>query len=224
MTAGKIIRAARAEDASFDDRRHPGRDALAYLSRLQERLVSVWAEADPDAYQDELEIAFPLADFDEGVELVEIDAESGTEPIDVTRIRHPLSVWVRGEDVARDLPLISWRDRNRGPWALTCYEDGGRLRFSGTADRWKDVERVVLTYVATPPTLEQLDDELVLPSSARDALVCWVADFFARRSKADEIGRTHREFRADAVDAEALWVDQLRRRRGARFSRTRMVW
>lgn len=222
MTAEDIIRQARELDPSFDAQRHPQRVAINRLSRLQRRLVAEWVKVDKDAVVETFEVTFPLADFNAGVELVE--GESVQTPIRMTAVYSPLDVWYRGHIEPADLELITRSDRNRSAVRRAAWLEGNTLRFTGEARLWSDVRFVRLSYAPTPEDIAALDEELVLPDTAEDALVTGLAAFFASRSNDRELARPRREYQAEAADSEALWLSELRHRRGAITSRTRMVW
>lgn len=221
MQASSVIRSARELDPSFTRQRHTDRVALGSLSRLHRRFVEDLVKLEPRAVVDELEITFPLDDFDGGAPLE--TGESDPEPIDYLKIHRPLDLWRRGEDLPRRLDLIDWADRHRTRgWA--CWLREGRLFFTGSEEAWNDVTKVVLTYTPSPTDLDALEDELLLPSSATGALVTGLGAFFASRSKADELAKPRAEFRQEALEAERLWLDGIYRRIGAVSSRTREVW
>ncbi len=221
LTVSEIIAAARDLDPAFDARRHPPTAAVRYLNRRHKALVGEWIKHDPEAFSEEITITFPLDDFDAGYFLFEGESES--QALRATSIYSPLDMWVRGEEEPRRLDISPWRDRHRVE-GRACWLTESTLHFSGVAATWNDVLRVVLTYVPTPTVLTALDDELDLPETAEDALVCSVAAFFARRMNDKELARPRREYIADEQDAEARWVDELRFRRGAVSSRGREVW
>jgi hypothetical protein len=225
VTPEEIITQARELDPSFVEARHPRRVAVNHLSRLQRRLVAEWTKLERTEYIEVFTATFPLIDFAAGVALLEDEPESGEsvpEPIAMTAIHRPLDVYVRGWDQARDMELIEWADRHRKPQAAYITEN--TLYFTGRAEDYTDVERVELTYTPTPADITDLAVELVLPITAEDALVASLGSFFARRSNDAELARPRREYIAEAHDAEALWLDELRRRKGAIVSRVREVW
>lgn len=222
MTPEEIIRSARELDPSFTESRHPLRVAINRLSRLQRRLVAEWVKTDKDAYVESFEVSFPLVDFEAGVEL--LVGESDLEPIRMTAVFDPLDLYQRGDERASDLELIGGRDRNRGASNRSAYLRGHFLFFTGREQLWKGVERVVLHYTPTPADIEALDEVLLLPTTAEDVLVTALGAFFATRSNDQELARPRREYQVEAADAEALWVSELKRRRGAISSRTRGVW
>lgn len=223
MTAEDIIRQARQEGPAFTADRHPPSVAIDRLSRIQRRLVAEWTKRDSSAYVSELEITFPLDDFGAGVELD--DGESEPEPLDITAFHDPFDLYVKGDaDRPHDLPLIDRRERNRSTFTRGCWIQGSTLYFTGRKELWSDVERVVVTYTATPPDIESKTETLVLPITAEEALVTALAAFFASRTPNAELTKSRREYMKTAVDAEALWLSEISRRRGAVSSRTRMVW
>lgn len=223
MTAESIITQAREEGPAFTADRHPRRVAVNYLSRLQRRLVEEWMKVDPDAYVETFTVEFPLDDFQAGVEL-EV-GESDPVPIDITQIREPFDLVLRRHlDQPLDLHLISWRDRNRSPIVRACYIQNNTLYFTGRENQWNDVAEVRFVYTATAPDITSLREALLLPPSAEETLVAWLAYFFAKRTAEAELTRSRNEYKVDAMDAEAMWLSGLRRKRGAISSRTRSVW
>lgn len=221
MQADEIIAQARELDPSFTPQRHPNRVALHRLSRLQRRLVAELAKLDRRAIASEFEVALPLTDFDAGVPLE--DGESVPAPIEMTAIHRPLDLWMKRDRRPRRLDLVTWADRHRVEWPAVWIREG-RLYLSGTAEEWRDAERIVLTYTPTPAAVTHPDDELLLPLSAEDVLVLQLGAFFASRSNTQELARPRADYQFDAGQAEASWLDEIRRRRGATSSRTREVW
>lgn len=224
MTPEEIIGQSRELDPSFTQQRHPRRVALNYLSRLQRRLVGEWAKHEEVAAVDTFTVSFPLVDFYAGVELIGTE-ESLSQPIEMTAIQRPLSIFTTGDvNDPRDLELIRWGDRNRKRYGRAAYVRENRLFFTGRLEDYVDVDRVELTYTLTPADLADQNEPLVLPQTAEETLVSWLGAFMAKRSKEAELARPRREFIQDAIDAEALWIDELQRREGATISRTKEVW
>lgn len=221
LIVSDLIQAARDLDPAFDARRHPPTAAVRFIDRLHKRLVGEWLKHEPDAVQESVTITFPLDDFDAGYFLAE--SESASQELRATAIYTPLDMWIDGHLEAVPLDMVSWRDRHRRDGRY-CWLTESTLHFSGIASDWNDVDRVIFTYVPTPAAITALDDELDLPDTAEDALVTNIASFFARRTNDKELARPRREYIVDAQDAEALWVDELRFRRGATSSTTKEVW
>lgn len=219
-----LIQQAREEDASFTARRHPNRAAVNYLSRLQRRLVAEWAKLEETMEVEVFTIDFPLDDFDAG-EFLQEDGESVGVPLDVTAWHTPGDLNIDGRETPEDIDIIQWGDRNRRKRDRACWIREDTVFFTGHEDDYNHVTSVELTYTPTPGDIAALDEELVLPLTAEDALVMWLAAFFARRSTEAELSRSRkREIKQEALDAEALWLDEIRRRQPATVSRTRAVW
>jgi len=223
MTAEDVITQARELDPAFTAERHPPRVAVNFLSRLQRRLVAEWAKLEETQEVEVFTVDFPLSDFASGVFLQD-EGESVGVPLKVTAWHRPLDLFLTGQDRAEDMDLIRWGDRNRRDSELAAYVREDTLFFTGVESMYNDVARVELTYTPTPEDVLALDEELILPDTAEEAVVSWLAAFFARRSNEKELARARREYLADAQDAEALWLDEIRRREGATISRTRVVW
>lgn len=227
MTADEIISQAREIDPSFDARRHPPRVAINYLSRLQRRLVGVWAKEREVDFVETFTATFPLVDFAAGVPLLEDEPESGesvADPLEVTAWRRVGDLYVDGEDIPREIALIRYGDRTRKQYVRAAYVRENTLFFTGLEEDYSNVVRAEFTYTPTPAAIAALDEELVLPLSSEDVLVMGLGAFFARRSKQEELARTRREYIVEANDAEALWYDEIRRKEGASVSRTREAW
>jgi len=222
MTAADVISQARELDPAFTDKRHPRRVAVNYLSRLQRRLVAEWAKLEETQEVEVFVVDFPLADFSAGIFLE--DAESASLPLKITAVHRPLDIYYQGRDLPGDMDLIRWGDRNRRRHEHAAWIREDTMFFTGIESNWSDVSSVEFTYTPTPEDITALEDELVLPDTAEEVVVSWLAAFFARRSNTDELARARREYLADAQDAEALWLDEIRRREGATVSRTRSVW
>lgn len=222
LIVSELIQAARDLDPAFDARRHSPTAAVRFLNRRHKRLVGEWIKHEPDAFQESVTITFPLDDFAAGHFLFLSESES-TRGLRATAIYSPLDMWVRGEQEPRPLALSPWRDRHRVA-GRACWLVESTLHFAGVAADWNDVLRVVLSYVPTPIELTALDEELDLPDTTEDVLVTAIAAFFARRTNDKELARPRREYITDELDAEALWIDELRFRRGATSSRTTEVW
>lgn len=216
MIVSEVIEDARALDPAFTIERHPQKVARRFLSRLQRTLVAEWVKRDKTAYTVTLEIAFPLDDFAAGYPLEEL-VESVAVELDVTAFRKPLALYFKNRTSPDNLDLIAWQDRHRFQGLYTWLEDGV-LFFSGIVNDWKNVETVELTYTPTPSSIDSVTETFVLPETAENALVTHLGAFFARRMKQEELARPRREYIADALDAEALWLDTVERRRPADVS------
>jgi len=227
MTPEEIIAQARELDPSFDKKRHPMRVAINFLSRLQRRLVGEWAKLEETSFVEVFTASFPLADFAAGVELLEDEPESGesvAEPLAVTAWHRPLDLWLNNTPEALNMELIRWGDRNRHANDRAAYIRENTLFFTGREEDYNDVDRVELTYTPTPADIATLTEELVLPITAEEVLVCGLAGFFARRSNDRELARARREYILEANDVEAVWLDEIRRKEGATISRTTEAW
>lgn len=224
MLASEIIDQARELDPSFTNERHPRKVAINFLSRLQRRLVAEWARLEETSgYVEVFTATFPLADFESGIALE--TGESVPEPLAITAFHNPLDIYLEGRlEEPDDIQLIAWADRNRRRRIRAAYVRENTLFFTGIEELWNDVVRVELTYTPTPADIAALDEELVLPITAEDALVSHLGAFFARRSKDTELARARREYMLEAQDAEALWLNEIRLREGAEISRTRVVY
>lgn len=222
MDAAEIIAQAREADPAFDARRHPNRVALNFLSRLQRRLVAEWAKLEETSNVEVFTAVFPLADFSAGVALE--DSESVPEPLAITALQRPLDMYLRGVEKPVDMDLVRWGDRNRKIHERAAYIVENTLFFTGLETDYQDVERVELTYTPTPADIAAPSELLVLPITAEDALVAHLAAFFARRMNDKELARPRREYIAESLDAEATWLDELRRREGATMSSVKEVW
>lgn len=222
MTPDDVINQARELDPAFTAKRHPRRVAINWLSRLQRRLVAEWAKLEETQHVEVYTISFPLASFADGEFLA--DAESASLPLKITAVHRPLDVFIEGRELPEDLDLVRWGDRNRKHDERAAYIREDTMFFTGVEEMWEDVTSVEFTYTPTPPDIVEADEELLLPDTAENVLVDWLAAFFARRSNDKELARPRREYLADAQDSEALWLDEIRRREGATISRTRVVW
>lgn len=223
MTAEDVITQARELDPAFTAERHPRRVAVNFLSRLQRRLVGAWAKLEETQEVEVFTVSFPLTDFAAGV-LLQDDAESVGVPLKITAVHRPLDIYIQGQDLPDDLELVRWGDRNRKGAERAAYIREDTLFFTGVERLYNDVTSVEFTYTPTPADIATLDEELVLPDTAEEAVVSWLGAFFARRSNEKELARPRREYLVEAQDAEALWLDEIRRREGATVSRTRVVW
>lgn len=219
-----LIKQAREEDPSFTAKRHPNRVAVNFLSRLQRRLVGAWAKLEDVQESEVFTITFPLDDFDAG-EFLQEEGESVGEPIEVTAWQTPGSIYFDGREEPEDIEVVNWFDRNRHKYDRACWIEGDTVFFTGHEDDYNHVEKVELTYTPTPQDIASLTEELLLPITAEDTVVMWLAAFFARRSRSGELSKARkREIKMEALDAESLWLDEIRRRQPAVVSRTRAVW
>jgi hypothetical protein len=223
VTPEEIIAQARELDPSFTQQRHPNRVAINFLSRLQRRLVGEWAKHEETSNVETYVVTFPLADFDAGELLVDPE-ESVASPLPITAIQRPLDMFVRGCVEPVDLDLIRWGDRNRYVNSRAAYLVESTLHFTGHVEDYNDVLRVEFTYTPTPAAIAGLAEPLILPITAEDVVVSWLGAFFARRMNEKELARPRREYLQEALDAEALWIDELQRREGATLSRIRETW
>jgi hypothetical protein len=221
VTADEIITQARELDPAFTVQRHTRRVAINFLSRLQRRLVAEWAKLEETSNAETYVVNFPLVDFDLGEEL--LDAESVPAPLKITAIQRPLDLWLLNADRPRSIDLIRWGDRNRHA-SPAAYLVENRMHFTGHVEDYNDVDRVEFTYTPTPEDVTDPAADLILPLTAEDACVAHMAAFFARRSNDKELSRARREYIQESLDAEALWLDEIRRREGATITRTVEAW
>lgn len=217
----ELVEDARELDPSFTTDRHPFRVVVGFLSRLHRRLVGEWVKHEPRAHVEVLIVNFPLDDFASGFDLVSNFGESLEAPLDVTRFDEPLAIYYSGEELPDDLGIISYADRHRFQRHRRAFYRNETLYFTGTEDMWTGVEKVELTYTPTPGNITDLDADLVLPTTSDDVVVAWIAAHMAGRSKDEELAKSKRTFRSDALDAEALWIDELKHRKGVTVSRRR---
>ena len=227
MTPEEITNQARELDPSFDERRHPLRVAINFLSRLQRRLVGEWVKHEDVPFVEVFTATFPLTDFSSGVDILEDEPESGesvADPLAVTKWFPQGDLFIDGQTLPADIELITWGDRNRRQYDRAAYIRENTLFFTGREEDYTDVARAEFTYVPTPADILTKDEELLLPLSSEDVLVNAVGAFFAKRSKQEELARSRREYVLEANDAETLWIDELKRKRGATVSRTTEAW
>lgn len=222
----EAIRAARELDPSFTADRHPFRVLINQINRLHRRLVGEWVKHEHRGYVEVLEIPFPLTDFAAGFPLVD-ETESGAPELKIIRYDTPLDQHIKGLDEPRRLDLVSYGDRHRNPYTRVCWIRDGVLFFNGVEEAWNDVEKVELTYTPVPDDIlySELDTaELKLPLTAEDTVINWLAFYMARRSKDEELANPKRDYKMDALDAESLWIDELKHRKGAVVSRVREAY
>lgn len=220
MLVSEIIFGARELDGSFTPVRHPDGTLRRALARIQRHLIGQIIRVDPRAVTSTLEITLPLATFSDGAPL---EAGSPAAAIDITRIHVPLDIYFTGDTEPTRLDLIDWTDRHRVVSQRYAYIRSGTLYLTGTESLWSDATKIVLTYTPTPQTLGE-GDTLVLPLTAEDALITALGAFMARRSKPVELEKPKRDFLQDAADAETMWLDETRRRKGVTVSVTREEW
>lgn len=219
LVAGNLIRDARDEHWSFDERRHPGPVLLRALSRYQRRLVSGILRANRRVLVSEQETALPLANFDTG--------------ITVPDYKHPIQVEVDyPQDVNQEqrrniVNLVPWE--RRLDYHRAAYLRNNTLYLTGVAADWTSFEKVRIYYIPEVndlTTYTGAGGTLVVPNAASPCLVAYLAQFMARRAASSETiaAAERREFRADFAEAEEAFLDELAGQRQAELSVVKEVF
>jgi hypothetical protein len=202
LVAGNLIRAARDEHPTFDDRRHPDPVLLRALSRYQRELLGRITRLDPAQGIAHLDTTLPLSSFSAGITVAACKKPFGAE---VTLAGHH----VHGK--THPVDLIPWREK--AAYRHAVYFLDGVLYLTGQARDWVHFSMLRFYYVPEPASLA-LDDTVILtllPDAAEPTLVAFLASKMAQRGGAGE-GQTPPDpasFAADWMRAEDRFFDEM---------------
>jgi hypothetical protein len=178
LVARDLIRAARDEHPSFDERRHPSPMLLRLLSAYQRRLGGKLIQRNPGILTASQDTALPLADFTAG--------------ITVPDFKRPLMVWALGTtgsgdpDPKTEVGLVSWQAAPR--YYRAAYLRNTVLYLSGTPADWLGFTGIRFEYIPELDALTALTGSggtLGLPNAAEPALVAYLAYRMAARGVKD---------------------------------------
>ncbi len=197
ITARRVVEAARDRHPGFDPKSHPDPVALRFLSDYQRHLFGRVADANPSIVAASAEIDFPLDDFELGNSLPAFkDVQGGTI--------YFLSGVSTGQAPLR---MVDWENRLDARFSFAAWTHHGRIHFSGDADRWAKVQRVVVEYIPEPEQLGGMNAELILPDAAYLACTSAVAAFLGGRIGVNLSGAQHA--------AEEAYLEEVRRSKRA---------
>jgi hypothetical protein len=209
MNAAEIVDEARDLHPAFDDNSHPDKIVVRFLSRFQLALISDALTRYPSLWSTTQDEPMPLADHAAGIAL--------TAPLFVYDV-----VVLKGD---RELPVvvIPYEHRHDPRPDRSAWIVNRRLYLDGKASAWAGSDAIRIRYATTPTALTSEDSVLILPDTAREALVTSAAAFMAGRGsqRRDIEAPNYRQFAANAeVERERflknLW---LLRSADARFIR-----
>lgn len=192
LVARDIIRSARDEHPTFDDRRHPDAVLLRALGRYQRELIPAVVRVNRNAMTQVLETPLPLANFEAGIALpdyaypVSVEVESPATEVPGLSLRR------------RRVDLVSWTDQAR--FRLAAYIRNNVLYLTGSATDWAPFVKLLFYYVPQVDPLAGTDSILALPNAAEPCLVAFLAAFMAKRGGHDE-----QLERPDALWYRAQW-------------------
>lgn len=168
LLAGDVINDARDLHPTFDDNTHPDAVMVRALNRGQQEIYNDALTRYPSFQATIQEVELPLDDFDAGVAL-----EVPIFVADVTRTS-------QNEESPLDIIPYDHRFDGNQPY-FRCWIMSGTLYLAGPASLWSDVTKLTIRYSAECPDLVDLESTLVLPDSARSALVAYCAQVMAAR-------------------------------------------
>lgn len=214
MNAGEVIEEARDHHPTFDVQTHPNKILLRYLGTWQKHALGQGIIRYPDLFDDgPTTIAIADFDFEAGYPLNQPFNILDAEAIGVNDQKYPF--------------ILIDPSARHDPRPMFCgWIRSGTLYLDGRAQDWTGITDIVLRWASTPVDLGALDDELVLPDSARYAAVTALAAFMAGRdlSRGDLPAPSKREMREQAAEALNGWLESLWLQRSATDSTIREVW
>jgi hypothetical protein len=205
LTAGDVIRVARDEHASFDDRTHPDASLFRLLSNYQRSMIAKVARVNPALCASDLVVTLPLADFASGVKLPSFTYVLPNPTLIATTgsLREPI-----------DLLNLALQSDFETPMKF-AYLQGGSLFLGRLEQNYQAYNQLRLQLVLTPKRLVALTDPLALPDYAEDTYVGHLASRMARRV----VGLAGFE-----NIAEVDFLEAVARQKGAEASHTRDVF
>lgn len=204
LTFGQVDTAARDLSAFFDRTRIPQGVAARMASDIQRDLLGKAVRANPDrlATTTDVALAFGSAITLPAYELVVRGRVNFT---DASLDPDPLYFISPGQEHA---PLV----------AFSGYLEGGALWLVGDADDWTGVDDITIWYVAAATDITTESTNLVLPDSAKGAVVSRLAAMFgARVSGLDGVGVDVAGLMALAEREERGWLARLAQERVSRI-------
>lgn len=215
MQAGYVIDSARSLDSSFSPTRHIDRVCLEFLSRYQRYLAAKALDYDDRLLATEITFDLPPDPFEEGITLeVATDDPEVFEPLEYDRI-HGLDIQ-RGDGPRKPCEIIPWPQRaDAHDWPAFTQRDNTLLPL-GDASQWAVFDTLYVDYSPTPPLVTSLDDALVLPQSALNALVLQLGAELCRRNPNACERKTLPD---EGREAEVLWLDLIYKRRDIETNR-----
>lgn len=206
-----LIRSARDEHSTFDDRRHPDRLLVRRLSTYQRRLVSKIITLNPTILIQVLEQDFPLPDFAAGVTLPDHKYPAGVEAEMVPSESGGGASGGGLREPKFQVELIPWQARFR--WHLGAFIRGNVLFLTGTERDWVGFIKLRFYYMPEVEELTGPSSVLVVPNAAEPCLVAYLASVMAQRGTTDkEMERPDPKwFRATWQEVENEFLDEMGR-------------
>ncbi len=172
LVAGDLIKSARDEHPTFDDRRHPDPVLLRELSRYQRELLAKIVAMDPTLAVEYVDTPLPLAVFENGIAIPAYKYPFGAQ---VTHVRdgrtHPVEI-------------VSWESNTLYRHAV--YLLNGILFLCGKAHDWEHFTNIRFLYVPEIAALAMQTTAVLtyLPNAAESTLVSYLAMKMAQRGGA----------------------------------------
>lgn len=170
LSPHRIIETARDRHPLFVRERHPDAALLRALSGEERRMVAKLLAVNPSAIAEST--TFALADYDFSL----------GHYLPAHHLIHAVTLKpVNPQADSFPAILCNWHNRLDTTRPLSYAIHGNTLFLARTAEHWKEIERVDISYAPIPNDLVRLTDDLVLPDNAESYLVAFLAQFMGLR-------------------------------------------
>lgn len=116
------------------------------------------------------------------------------------------------------LTIVGYKARYRAPGDYPAYISNNELFLIGLIETWEEIAQIELRYVPIPPALTARTSTLLLPDSARDALIGYASLKAALRCRALGVDVDSSALSQEYAVAENEFLQTLSFQRKARFS------
>lgn len=170
LTVATIINNARDLHPALSKTNAPDEIAFRALSRFQRQMVQDIATNVPAFLAAEVEVPFPLAVFDDGIDLATLIPGGWQDLLDgfLLYANTPNNRRVRIE-------FVPWEQRDMFGGAPRYTFRDNVLYFLGGEDQYAQVSSFFLTYTAIAPSLTALTSTVLLTDDSLDALALMLA-------------------------------------------------
>lgn len=177
FTVAQVLNRARDQHPALDPVNTPLPLALRYLSECSRELYQAIAIRVPAYLAVELEVALPLASFEDGVDLT-TEIPGGWK--DLLQGDFQLSTPATPESWVR-APFFPWEQRDLGRRAPAFTLRHNVIYFLGQEQFYSNYSNFKLSYTAIPTDLTADTNAIPLPDDARGTLALQLAAFFIAR-------------------------------------------
>lgn len=217
MDAADVINGARSLDPSFSPHRHPNRVCFEFLTRYQRTLVGKVLARDSRVISSEITYPWPLASFEDGLELE--SAPASGEPLQYDRLHGIDLEYANGDRIP--VGIIPWKGRAYADeWPVAAQRED-TLIFLGRESNYARFEGIHIEYTPTPGVVSALDTPLVFPDNA---LTCLQLQLGGELCKRDVDACQRKTLPAEGQAAEEDWLDLIDERNDVEIGRVRRVF